>query len=775
VSTTAIGAPIYTSGREPASRPALAWLDRFVGSDPGLNRFRLALQCVISIGIALAAEWLFVHLTHALQIDTHGAALPAAQAAAIALQHHELLIIAMMLGAMVCMLSTFGISDTGARAQLISSLFVPIPMIASLALGLSMGAHRVLSLAMLAVLLAAGAYLRRFGPRGFLAGNLLFMGDFLGYFLHGAVTLSDMGWLVAEIGVGVVVALLVRFALFYPRSAGALRRTQRSYAARARKVARLALELFDEPAQGPRRLQRGLIRLNETALMIDAQLADPSALPEGSSAQQFHQLLFDAELALTNVARFTQSMAGAPLPQAQRDLVRQALVAIRDGDAPAAKAAAGRLPALLSDASDAMDADARTRIVIAHRFARSVIDFVDAIGSWMELGRAAGAAAAFQPSVMLAAGWLTGSGPASAAASLAGGDQPGNRFKLQPYTRVAIQMGVAVGLAIVIGDILSGRRFYWAVIAAFITFMGANNSGEQVRKALFRVVGTVVGIFVGALLAHAVGTHTGWSIAVILIALFFGLYLMRINYGFFVVGITVMVSQLYVQLDEFSDSLLVLRLEETALGAAIAILTVLLVLPIRTRQVVRIAMRGHLDALATLVRNASGQLLQRDGRPSTVDLRQDARRLDDAEQALIAAVQPLRRNFFGAVDPDVARAVALASGSRNYGRNLIADIEDAGALDDQIRDDLAVGCQTLNDSLAVLVDAVTGPRNTTYMRSSALFDRAERRLEAGSGRVEPAQLVIRDFTLIDASMARLAGVLGLTVANHDTATLAVSG
>jgi len=34
------------------------------------------------------------------------------------------------------------------------------------------------------------------------------------------------------------------------------------------------------------------------------------------------------------------------------------------------------------------------------------------------------------------------------------------------------------------------------------------------------------------LLVNAVGQHTDWSIVVILAALFFGFYLMRINYAF---------------------------------------------------------------------------------------------------------------------------------------------------------------------------------------------------------------------------------------------------
>src|ERR1700734_260549 len=45
------------------------WVDRFLGSDPGLNRFRGALHCILTIAAALEAEWLFVHFTGALQAN----------------------------------------------------------------------------------------------------------------------------------------------------------------------------------------------------------------------------------------------------------------------------------------------------------------------------------------------------------------------------------------------------------------------------------------------------------------------------------------------------------------------------------------------------------------------------------------------------------------------------------------------------------------------------------------------------------------------------------
>src|SRR6202451_4078066 len=294
-----------------AARARDRWADRFGRSDPGLNRLRIATRSVLTIGVILAAERLFVDLTHALQVQP-GAKLTAAQAAGVAAANHEFLVIAMLLGAIIGMLSSFGVMDATARGQLVSMLFLPVVMVPALALGVVLGSHRVLALVSLAVVLAGGTYLRRFGPRGFIAGILLFMGGFFGFFLHSAVTTGDLGWLAAEIGVGVLVAIVIRFALFYPHQRKALDRTQRSYLARARKVAQrasragarksaaLPLELCDDPGhteRDARRLHHQLVRLNEAALMIDAQLGDPNAVANGSSGQLLQQRPVVAELA----------------------------------------------------------------------------------------------------------------------------------------------------------------------------------------------------------------------------------------------------------------------------------------------------------------------------------------------------------------------------------------------------------------------------------------------------------------------------------------------
>ncbi len=248
--------------------------------------------------------------------------------------------------------------------------------------------------------------------------------------------------------------------------------------------------------------------------------------------------------------------------------------------------------------------------------------------------------------------------------------------------------------------------------------------------------------------------------------MFFGFYLQRINYAFMVVGITVTVSQLYVQLGEFTNSLLLTRLAETALGATIAIGTVSFVLPLRTRNVLRTAMRAHLAAMAGLVGHATEQLLDRD---AAVMLRSDARALDAAHQSLLATAGPLRRNLLGDPDETVAQVVGLAGAYRNYGRNLATDVDTAPGLDGAGRRDLERASQTINESIGVVLGAIDGPRDGTYTRSASLFERVELDLEADEGGVGDSQLAIRDLKLIDEALASLAAAMTLRVANYDTA------
>ena len=818
----------------PRSRVALLdWLD---ATDPGQMRLRMASEVVLAIGLVLLAEWLFVRRTGALQVPIPPGT-PAATAAPLWMMNHALMVIAMMLGAILALITGFGVGMfSRARAQLLLILYLPLPLLGMLAVGLTVHV-RVISLALLAVVLAVGTYCRRFGPPGFMGGMLAFMGAFLGFFIQDYVSLADFGWLAAEVAIGAAGVLAVHFVFFRPRPETAMRRMQRSYEARARALASEVAELYAATVEAARaadhqraerRLQRQLLRLNEAALLIDAQLNNPGAVPPGWHVAALHQRLFDAEVALSNVARFALTLARRPLPRRVQALIGDGLRAARNGDRAAVCDTAAAIEAILESRDPQRTGVATDDRILLHRFAMSVTDLAAALGAFGRYpdsqspddaledaaaplaGTATDPAAAdraaldqadlaFEPQVTTFGGWLPGSAfIAGAASQERGGAGLIERIRLAPYARIAIQMGIAVGGAILAGDALSGRRFYWAVIAAFITFMGANTAGEQLRKGVFRVAGTVVGVIIGSLLAHLVGDRVGPQVVVVLVALFLGLYLFRVNYMFMTIGITVLVSQLYVELDEFSNNLLALRLAETSVGAGVAMLTVLLVLPLHVGRVARVAARQEVEALADLADRCLDRLADpASAVGSDLELRAAARRVDNAYQALVATVRPMRTPLFGRLAERIAGFLATAVAARNYARNLILDAStryadldaDGVAALTEARRQLAGSVGAITAALApggvatgpsgAGHDAGAGPADGTgaagepgepgqpYVRSASLFARVADALPGDAVTSRP-RLALRDLQLLDGALAEAARWAGVPVTDLDT-------
>lgn len=748
------------------SRQSLA--DRVAGSDPGLNRLILATCGALTIGVTISAEGLFVHLTGALQV-VQPLRPTAAQSAAVARQHHDILVTAMLLGGLVALRTALNVSERTVLGQAITLCVIPVATVGALALGLGLGPHRLPALVVMVVVLTAGAYARRVGPRGSSAGILLFTGYFYGFFLSNTFPLSAIGWLAAEVFLAATVAAIVRFTLFRPTPARDLRRAMRSYEARARRVMDLGLEYFDEPDdRRRRRLHRWLLRLDAAGLIVEGQLDEPRALPSGS-AVHLHQWLFDAELALTNAARYVEALAAAPLPPQLRNSVRQALAGLAGGDADAVRRAAGRLRQLVGQPP--YDGAGRpSRVVLLFRYAAAVELLAGTLEGWSGAARerspdGADAGSPFHPAVALTASQLPGSAEVSREAATG----PGTRVRLAPYLRTTVQMTVAVSLAIAAGAALDPLRFYWAVLAVVLVLMGTNTVAEQVQKATLRVVGTLAGVVAGTALVDAVGTHSVWSVAAVVASMWLGLYLFRVNYAFTAMAVTISLSQAYLSLGEFSGSLLLLRLAETAVGAAVAMVTVLVVVPLRTGRVVDVAAADLVDALAAAAEAGAARLRA----PATRggDLRSRGRDVDVAFQALVATAEPLRMVSWADSRDRVARLLKSAAAARNYGRNLVLDAE--RAVPQQLGTDaIDEGRLVLGDSAARLARRLRVGDAPPYVRASHQFESAESTVAPTEGPPPPSVLVLRDLTLLDGTLATMARGAGLPISSPGTDTRA---
>ncbi|MEU6575102.1 FUSC family protein [Streptomyces sp. NPDC046805] len=149
-------------------------------------------------------------------------------------------------------------------------------------------------------------------------------------------------------------------------------------------------------------------------------------------------------------------------------------------------------------------------------------------------------------------------------------------------TRQAIQATAGAGVALVVGQLVSGQRWYWAVGATWWIFVNTASRGETLVRGFRRILGTVIGIGLGLLIAvplHGAPVATAVLVAVSVFGIF---YTAAVSYTWMMLWVTLLAEFLYGLFGVLSPGLLALRLVETGIGALGAALAVLLVLPVTT-------------------------------------------------------------------------------------------------------------------------------------------------------------------------------------------------
>ena len=553
--------------------------DRVVASDPGLYRLRMALSAAVAMASTLALEYQYGTWTHA------GA---------------QGILVAMLLGTVMAMMGSMALGGGGrAWPKIRTAVFFPVAIGAGMLPGVAVAGHTDAMLAVFVAVMFLAVYIRRFGMAYFFYGFMIWMGYFFAAFL--GAHLSQLPSLLAAVAVASGWVLLLSITVLRTHPRRNLGRVQRAFGARARAVARACADLLQAPADDERRrvrLRRRLhsrqLRLAETALIIEGWSAEPDALPEGWSAPALRRRVLDAHLAVEELASAAESLVladGRLADEAARIAVHLARREYRD--------AQQRARALLLLDRVGTDEGIPVRDCYAGHLAAAALSYTEMAARAGTPPEADGTEE-FAPAVVLAMGALPGSGAVAVNVHARGSWNPLSRASLT--TRQAVQVAVAGTLAIVAGRELSEARYYWAVIAAFIAFTGTATRSETFIKAGNRVLGTLLGLGAGVALAHLTAGHTLWVLAAVVASMTCGFYLVNITYAGMIFFVTIMVSQLYSQLHEFSDGLLVLRLEETALGAAIGIAVALLVLPTSTRDTVRMARGRYFEALTDLLR-----------------------------------------------------------------------------------------------------------------------------------------------------------------------------
>ena len=341
------------------------------------------------------------------------------------------------------------------------------------------------------------------------------------------------------------------------------------------------LEVLEDPdADAPRRrLRAQLVQLSEIALLMDGQLGDPRAVPAGLRRGQVRRWAVDIEIAMDEAAAAVLDLARHKdqLPAQLLGDIRRLLRSLGWGVSEQAH----QWVATLEQETTVAGSRGTTARVGRRRPA--------ALGGAVEHRRAGRpgrepcrprrparrdrSRAAFEPVITLFAGNLPGS---AAVASSVVEDSEGRSWwspsRLRLTTRQAVQAALAAALAIVAGEAISPQRYYWAVIAAFIAFTGASNTGETFQRSVARVAGTHgrtgrrdrSG-------ARDHGPPRSRRSPGLFACIFLAFYVQQLSYAAMIFFITLMLGQMYTLLNTFTDAVLVLRLEETAAGAAIGV------------------------------------------------------------------------------------------------------------------------------------------------------------------------------------------------------------
>lgn len=649
--------------------PAGTW-NRFVASDPGLLRLMAGLRTVAAIALALGV---------------------------LALLGTSVTL--MVAGAMAAMVGTFAIREKTVRGQALTLVLGLPTALAAMSLGALLHSRVVAGDLFFIALIFGAVYSRRFGDRGTALGLIGFQVYFVSLFVNASV--DQLPRLFGTLAISFTCSAVARFALVPETPQLVLGRLREAFRARLAQLVTAQTRLLDAPPDELDDvlddLRRHTARLHEAALMIQGRLEDGTR--DEATAALIQRRVADAEVAAERLGMLlltarsaeradtlTLHLPGAPVPATGR------LLRTEDEATATLRRDLGALHHMVARPASANRGTAVAQIrnrLLGYRDEERIPP--GATLAVQDVFRGIGEAARAVMGLRLA---LDGpqdesdDSPAttrsreefdaedvsiiSAEKELADAEEEPSGLR-RPTTRAAFQVAVGSGLAIVGGEFLSSQRWYWAVLTCWVVFLNTASTGEIVVKGYRRLLGTVLGVVAGVALAGAVGHHTGLAFVLVLLCVFAMFFTAPLSYALMSFFVTAMLGLLYTLLNTYSLDVLVLRIEETALGAACGIIAAMLVLPVRTDSRTDELLATVLERLGEVV---SGAVEQLSGGPAA-DLLDKSRDLDTALDDLRASIQPLTHPITPLRERrQTARyLVALLETSAYHARSLAATAE----------------------------------------------------------------------------------------------------
>ena len=578
-----------------------------------------------------------------------------------------------LLGVLSGIIFLLFIIDLRPADRLLSLWLAPIPFAAAVLLGSFLEKYFWLNNLILLILFFFSYFSRRYGPRAGELALVTTVGYYFGFLLHLPQAIDLL--FLACVATGVLAVYLWQFVIIPYNPAGSLHRSVSAfYHSVALTIAtiRQGLESVEDNSQINQLLQRQFRQVHRNRGVIEglfAAIVSPTSWSqprlnrlqeEMFKTEQGLELLVDAAKQLLNQSN-----------QPPGDILQNLVEGLDMLEVDLWSMASGKGQSRLSDIGDRLQSQVKSsrrektseewafpllRLSVASgQLSRSVADIRAIEIAWQEKP---------QTERPLKSPAVHPSKP------------PDNRgvkskYNFHPTTILGLQAVLATGLAMLVAYLLNldqPNLVYWT---AFVVIAGS--TGESLRRMSLRIIGVIAGTVIGVLLAFILPDNLVLVVLSITTCIFLMVYMIPASYIWMVFWLNIGMMLIITTLGGPALHLLIVRPVSTLLGAAVAALVVVFVLPIHVQDRFAAALSGFLKEVDHYIQAYANTLLEA---PAVVDLRAEELNIDASYKKLelnlpnvVFEYNPLSR-----AQNRLASQVTSLAVLRNYVTHLYDDV-----------------------------------------------------------------------------------------------------
>lgn len=514
---------------------------------------------------------------------------------------------AAIFGGMIAIFSS-AISSRGAgTGRRTTALLAVLPVTVAILLTGTLGTSPVVVVVAMVVISLAGTWMARFGPRWGAMGQLLFITFYFALLMN-----MRSGELLPHViagVVGVLWAFLFAFVLIPDRPGRVARDGVAAFEQRLIVTMDPLIDAVSSARWDPdlaTRTHRDMLQFHRSAAFLNGQLTATNTTlgltPTQASALRLR--VFDLELAAVMLVDAAREATGEGMPMTLRARLAGELELLQEHLRTYSRSPRWVRGAPAPDQMPVPVKQAPTERLLAypaptewpeparrlHRTVRELLRAADALNtvhafdlSGPEDDGTSSDGTSPQPDHAAQTGQTTQAAQTTQATQTApvAPPAPAKEHGLEPTSRRAVQAGASTGLALAVGSLVSTTHQYWAAMPAYQVLGGTD--GETFVKATRRIIGTIAGAIIGFGIAYEWGSNRAVTVPVLALCVFAGAYFRAVSSPLTTFWQTMLFAQLYELLGRLTTQAVAVRILETIIGAAVALLVARLVLPIHTR------------------------------------------------------------------------------------------------------------------------------------------------------------------------------------------------